>query len=46
VWQDGADKLVVFADYRNTYKPAAVDLGPEAEGEILEPETANSREFG
>jgi len=45
-WQDANDKLVAFADYRNTYKPAAVDFGPEAEGEILEPETADSWEVG
>lgn len=46
LWEDDADRLTVFADYRNAYKPAAVDFGPEAEGRILEPETAHSREFG
>ncbi|MEA3067424.1 MAG: iron complex outerrane recepter protein [Sphingomonadales bacterium] len=35
-----------FADYRDTYKPAAIDFGPEAEGDILEPETAQSWEAG
>ncbi len=46
LWQEGGDLLTVFADYRNAYKPAAVDFGPEAEGDILEPETAHSTEFG
>ncbi|MEO6065104.1 MAG: TonB-dependent receptor, partial [Lysobacterales bacterium] len=46
LWEDGADRFTVFADYRNAYKPAAVDFGPEAEGDILEPETAHSSEFG
>ncbi|HEX8252496.1 MAG TPA: TonB-dependent receptor [Thermoanaerobaculia bacterium] len=39
--------LALFADYRNTYKPAAIDFGPESEeGEILEPEEAQSVEIG
>jgi outer membrane receptor protein involved in Fe transport len=40
------NNLWVFGDYRNTFKPAVVDFGPEAEGEILEPETAQSYEAG
>ena len=46
VWGRGASHVTAFADYRNTYKPAAVDFGPEAEGEILQPETAHSAEVG
>jgi outer membrane receptor protein involved in Fe transport len=46
LWQDGRDRVNAFADYRNTYKPAAIDFGPEAEGDILKPETANSWEAG
>jgi iron complex outermembrane receptor protein len=38
--------LWLFADYRNAFKPAALDFGPEVEGGILEPETANSYEAG
>lgn len=45
-WQQDANGIWVYADYRNTYKPAALDFGPEAEPEILEPETANSYELG
>ena len=46
LWIDGKDRLTAFADYRNTYKPAAIDFGPEAEGSILKPETADSWEAG
>lgn len=42
----GQDSTVLFADYRNTFKPAAIDFGPEAEVEILNPETASSYEVG
>lgn len=43
---DERDAVWVFADWRNTYKPAAMDFGPEAEGEILDPETAVAIEAG
>ncbi len=46
LWADAANRLNAFADYRNTYKPAAIDFGPEAEGAILKPETADSWEAG
>jgi len=51
-WESGRDRVRLFANYRNTYKPAAIDFGlGEAEGEeegegILEPETADSFEVG
>ncbi|HUP92829.1 MAG TPA: TonB-dependent receptor [Solimonas sp.] len=45
-WHSGADSLTVYGDYRNTFKPLAVDLGPESESDILEPETSNSYELG
>ncbi len=45
-WADGADDVKLFASYRNTFKPAAVDFGLEAEPEILEPETGESFEIG
>lgn len=45
-WQKGADNVRIFADYRNTYKPAAVDFGLDAEAEILDPETSESLELG
>jgi len=46
LWQRGEGRVVAFADYRNTYKPAAIDFGPESEGGILDPETADSYEAG
>ena len=50
-WEQGADRLGIYAAYRNTFKPAAVDFGiGEAEqvgGEtILDPETAQHYEIG
>lgn len=45
-WQEDADDLIAYGNYRNTFKPAAVDFGPEAEPDILEPETAQQYEFG
>ena len=45
-WSEGADAVALFADYRNTFKPAAIDFGPEAEADILDPETSSSVEVG
>jgi iron complex outermembrane receptor protein len=46
IWGESQDGVTFFADYRDTYKPAAVDFGPEAEGGILQPETATTWEAG
>lgn len=50
VREEGPDYLRLFAAYKNTFKPAAIDFGigeaePEGEG-LLEPETAVSYEGG
>jgi iron complex outermembrane recepter protein len=45
-WGDANNGLWLFGDYRNTFKPAALDFGPEAEPDILNPETARSYEVG
>ena len=45
-WRSGADSLNLYANYRNTFKPAAIDFGLDAEPEILSPETASSYEGG
>jgi outer membrane receptor protein involved in Fe transport len=52
-WERRANTLRLFADYRNTFKPAAIDFGVgEADGAdpdrggILKPETAQSYEAG
>jgi iron complex outermembrane recepter protein len=43
---DEGHGLWAFGDYRRSFKPAAIDFGPEAEADILEPETSNSVEVG
>ncbi len=45
-WGSGSDAVWLYADYKDTFKPAAVDFGPEAEGEILDPESARTVEAG
>ncbi|MGN6520044.1 MAG: TonB-dependent receptor [Dokdonella sp.] len=45
-WQDGTDHLTAYASYRDTFKPAVKDFGPEPEFDILEPEDAQSGEIG
>jgi iron complex outermembrane receptor protein len=37
---------VVYADFRNAFKPAAIDFGPDYRPELLHPETAQSYEIG
>ena len=46
VWRGNTSTLTLFADYRNTFKPAALDFGPDSEADILRPETARSYEAG
>jgi iron complex outermembrane receptor protein len=46
LWQEGKDEMVVYADYRNAFKPAAIDFGPDYTPDLLEPETATSYEAG
>jgi iron complex outermembrane recepter protein len=45
-WHDEADQWIAYANYKDTFKPAVVDFGPEAESEILKPEQATSGELG
>jgi len=45
-WTEGRNGLTLYADWRNSFKPLAIDFGPEAEVEVLKPETANSYEIG
>ena len=46
VWVDGKDEAVLYADYRNAFKPAALDFGPDYQPDVLHPETAKSYEAG
>jgi outer membrane receptor protein involved in Fe transport len=48
-WQHNQDAIRLFVNYRDTFKPAAIDFGiGESEGgeQILKPETARSVEGG
>ena len=45
-WKKDAADIRVHANYRNTFKPAAIDFGLAAETEILEPEQGQSYEIG
>jgi iron complex outermembrane receptor protein len=46
LWKSGADEVVLYADYRNAFKPAAIDFGPDYQPNVLLPETAQSFEAG
>ena len=46
VWERGVDHVKVFANYRDTFKPAAFDFSLAENEGILEPETARSYEGG
>ena len=45
-WREGADEVVLYADYRDAFKPAAIDFGPDYTPDVLSPETAQSYETG
>ncbi len=45
-WTSGADELVLYADYRYAFKPAALDFGPDYTPTVLQPEAAHSYEAG
>src|SRR5439155_23167649 len=46
LWERGANHLRVFANYRNTFKPAAFDFSLAENEGVLEPETSQSYEGG
>ena len=46
LWQEGANHVRLFANYRDTFKPAAVDFGLDEQAEVLKPETSTSYEGG
>jgi iron complex outermembrane receptor protein len=45
-WKAGDDEIVAYADYRNDFKPSAIDFGPDFQPDVLLPETAQSYEAG
>ncbi len=46
LWAAGQDEAVVYADFRNAFKPSALDFGPDYTPDLLSPETAQSYEAG
>jgi iron complex outermembrane recepter protein len=45
-WTEGRDEAVAYADFRNAFKPSAIDFGPDYTPDLLSPETAQSYEAG
>jgi iron complex outermembrane recepter protein len=45
-WAEGKDEAVLYADFRDAFKPAALDFGPDYTPQVLLPETALSYEGG
>jgi outer membrane receptor protein involved in Fe transport len=45
-WKQDGDEAVLYADYRNAFKPSAQDFGPDFQPTVLLPETAQSYEAG
>ena len=46
LFRRNGDEAVLYADYRNAFKPAAIDFGPDYTPNVLNPETAQSYEAG
>lgn len=46
LWSGGRDEAVLYADYRDAFKPSALDFGPDYQPAVLRPETAKSYEAG
>ncbi len=46
LWASGKDQAVAYADFRNAFKPSAIDFGPDYTPDLLSPETAQSYEVG
>jgi outer membrane receptor protein involved in Fe transport len=46
LWEDGTNHLRAFANYRNTFKPAAFDFSLAENEGVLDPETSRSYEGG
>jgi iron complex outermembrane receptor protein len=43
---DGPQRGILFAQYCNTFKPAAIDFGPDVSATILHPESADGYQGG
>jgi iron complex outermembrane receptor protein len=45
-WSGDEGEAVLYADYRNAFKPTAIDFGPDYTPDVLQPETAQIYEGG
>ena len=46
LWARGDNRAVLYADYRDAFKPAALDFGPDYQPAVLLPESARMYEAG
>jgi iron complex outermembrane recepter protein len=46
LWGEGGNQSVLYASWRNAFKPAALDFGPDYQPAVLLPETAKMYEVG
>ena len=46
VWEKGDDRVSPYLDYRDTFKPSAIDFGPDFTPDVLKPEKADDIEGG
>jgi outer membrane receptor protein involved in Fe transport len=46
LWGEGGNQAVLYGDWRDAYKPAALDFGPDYQPAVLLPETARMYEMG
>ena len=46
IWRSSLDEAVLYVDYRDSFKPAAIDFGPDFTPTVLAPETAQTYEGG
>jgi iron complex outermembrane recepter protein len=46
LWGEGGNQSVLYANWRNAFKPAALDFGPDYQPAVLLPETAKMYEVG
>ena len=46
LWAEDGNEAVLYADYRNAFKPSALDFGPDYQPAVLLPETAKTYEAG
>ena len=46
LWGEDGDQAVLYTNYRNAFKPSALDFGPDYQPAVLLPETARMYEVG